>query len=150
MNHGELAKQNFESGCNCAQSVLTAFSDLTGLDRGQAMKIASGFGGGMGRLREVCGTLTGAFMVLGLLYGDDQVPEHGAKSVLYGRIQEVAGQFREKNGSLLCRDLLAGVRTVPGGVPEERTQEYYKKRPCGELCRYTANLLDEYIEAHPL
>lgn len=150
MNHGELAKQNFENGCNCAQSVLTAFTDLTGLTEAQSMKIASSFGGGMGRLREVCGALTGAFMVLGLLYADDHVPEHGAKSTHYERVQEFAAKFREQNGSILCRDLLAGVETVPGKVPEKRSKEYYEKRPCGELVRYAADLLDRYIEANPL
>ena len=150
MNHGELAKQNFENGCNCAQSVLLAFSDLTGLTEGQSMKIAASFGGGMGRLREVCGALTGAFMVLGLLYADDHVPEHGAKAAHYERVQELAASFKEHNGSILCRDLLAGTETVPGKVPEERTKEYYKKRPCGELVRYAADLLDRYIADHPL
>ena len=150
MNHGELAKQNFENGCNCAQSVLLAFSDLTGLTEEQSMKIASSFGGGMGRLREVCGALTGAFMVLGLLYGDGHVPEHGAKTAHYERVQEIAAEFRAQNGSILCRDLLAGVETVPGKVPEKRTKEYYEKRPCGELVRCAAELMDQYIEAHPL
>ncbi len=150
MNRGELAAQNFRSGCNCAQAVLLAFSDLTGLEDDVAMKLASSFGGGMGRLREVCGAVSGMFMVAGLLYGDGTVPSHEAKTAHYARIQELAARFREENGSILCRELLQGVPTDKTAVPEHRTPEYYKKRPCADLVRDAALLMERYIVEHPV
>ena len=145
MTHSELAAENFKRGYNCAQAVLLAFGDLTGLDEKTAAKLSSGFGGGMGRLREVCGAVSGVFMVLSLLYGDDTVPSHETKSALYARIQDFAAHFKERNGSYICRELLSGVTNNSSPVPEKRTAEYYKKRPCGEIVRDAAALLDDYL-----
>lgn len=145
MERGITAEQNFKNGCNCAQAVLAAFSDLTGLEEETAMRIASGFGGGMARMREVCGAVSGMFMAAGLILGDDEVPSREHKAALYAALQELAARFREENGSLLCRELLAGVGTEQGGAPEERTERYYRKRPCAELCRCAAELLEEYL-----
>lgn len=145
MERGITAEQNFKNGCNCAQAVLAAFSDLTGLEEETAMRIASGFGGGMARMREVCGAVSGMFMAAGLILGDDNVPSHEHKAALYAELQELAEGFREENGSLLCRELLAGVGTEQGSAPEERTERYYRKRPCAELCRCAAELLEEYL-----
>lgn len=149
MNRGEIAKQYFLSGHNCAQSVLLAFSDLTGLDKPTAMKLASSFGGGMGRLREVCGAVSGMFMVLGILYGEEDVTTQEKKAAHYQRVQTLAAQFREKNGSIICRELLDQVETTQGSVPEARTKEYYTKRPCGELCAIAADILSQFIENNP-
>lgn len=149
MNRGALAEQNFKNGCNCAQAVLLAFSDLTGLEEATAMKFASSFGGGMGRLREVCGTVTGIFMVAGLLYGDEGVPSHENKRLHYERIQTLAARFRERNGSIVCRELLSGVTKDTSANPEARTPEYYKKRPCSQLCADAAEILAQYIEENP-
>ena len=150
MTRGERAKQYFLSGYNCAQSVLLTFSDLTGLDAPSAMKIASSFGGGMGRLREVCGAVSGMFMALGLLYGDEEVPAHEDKAAHYQRVQELAAQFKEKNGTIICRELLSDIQTTSGSEPEQRTDQYYTKRPCSELCACAAEILSQYIEGHPL
>lgn len=147
MDHRILAEQNFEAGCNCAQSVLLAFSDLTGLDDKTALAISSSFGAGMGRLREVCGAVSGMFMVAGLLYGGKASQEE--KAAHYERLQLLAARFREKNGSYLCRELLAGVPVTSGAAPEARTAEYYKTRPCKHLCGDAAELLDQYIAGHP-
>ena len=147
MTKAELAKQNFLNGCNCAQAVLLAFSDETGLDRATALRLASGLGGGMARMREVCGAVSGMFMAAGLILGDDGVPSHEHKRALYAQLQALAAQFRAENGSLLCRELLSGTRTSPGGIPEERTEQYYRKRPCAELCRCAAELLEQYLQA---
>ena len=147
MDHRILAEQNFEAGCNCAQSVLLAFSDLTGLDDKTALAISSSFGAGMGRLREVCGAVSGMFMVAGLLYGGKASQEE--KAAHYERLQLLAARFREKNGSYLCRELLAGVPVTSGPAPEARTPEYYKTRPCKHLCGDAAELLDQYIAGHP-
>ena len=147
MDHRILAEQNFEAGCNCAQSVLLAFSDLTGLDDKTALAISSSFGAGMGRLREVCGAVSGMFMVAGLLYGGKASQEE--KAAHYERLQLLAARFREKNGTYLCRELLAGVPVTSGAAPEARTAEYYKTRPCKHLCGDAAELLDQYIAGHP-
>lgn len=150
MTHRILAEQNFENGYNCAQAVLLAFSDLTGLDEKTALSISSSFGGGMGRLREVCGAVSGMFMVAGLLYGSNTTVTQEEKAAHYERLQAFAVQFREKNGSYLCRELLAGVQTTIGTVPEARTAEYYKKRPCKLLCGDAAEILDRYITENPI
>ena len=147
MERGKLAERNFKDGCNCTQAVLLAFSDRTGLDAETAMRIASGFGGGMARMREVCGAVSGMFMAAGLILGDDGVPSHEHKRALYAQLQALAAQFRAENGSLLCRELLSGTRTSPGSIPEERTEQYYRKRPCAELCRCAAELLEQYLQA---
>lgn len=145
MTHSQLAKKNFESGCNCAQAVLLAFSDLTGLDEGTAMKLSASFGGGMGKLREVCGAVSGAFMAAGMIYADDHIPTQEAKAAHYEKIRNLATRFKEENSSYLCRELLEGVPVSKDAAPEERTEQYYKKRPCGELCAIAAQLLDELL-----
>lgn len=149
MTRSELAKKNFESGCNCAQAVLLAFSDLTGLDEATAMKVSASFGGGMGRLREVCGAVSAMFMAAGMIYADDHVPDQEAKAAHYKRIQTLAARFKAENGSYLCRELLDGVPVSKGSAPEERTEQYYKKRPCGELCAIAAQILDDYLQESP-
>ncbi|MBQ3068776.1 MAG: C_GCAxxG_C_C family protein [Clostridia bacterium] len=146
MTHEEKAKALFCEGYNCSQAVLGAFCEELGLPFDTAMKLASSFGGGMGRMREVCGACSGMFMVAGLLYGYSS-PETGApKAELYSRIRELADRFREENGSIVCRELLEGA-TV-GGTPEARTEHYYKKRPCGDYVGCAAAILEEYIRTH--
>lgn len=145
MTHGERAEQNFRRGYNCAQSVVLAFGDVTGLDDRTAAMLSSSFGGGMGRLREVCGAVSGALTVLGLVQGCADPDDPDAKKAHYHRVQEFAKRFREKNGSIICRELLSGVQTVGGSDPEQRTESYYKKRPCPALCRCAAEILDEMI-----
>ena len=145
MTHGEKAEQNFRRGYNCAQSVVLAFGDVTGLDEHTAAMLSSSFGGGMGRLREVCGAVSGALTVLGLVQGYADPDDPNAKKAHYHRVQEFARSFREKNGSIICRELLSGVQTVGGSDPEQRTEAYYKKRPCPALCRCAAEILDEML-----
>lgn len=147
MTRREKAMQLFEEGYNCAQAVFLAFEDLHGIDRKTAAKLSSSFGGGMGRLREVCGAVSGMFMTAGVLYGYDDPKASTEKSDHYSRIQELAKAFEEKNGSIVCRELLGleVKREVP--VPEARTVEYYKKRPCKELVGDAAEILEAYIKA---
>ncbi len=148
MNHAQKAEMLFKQGYNCAQAVLGAFADEIGLPQETAMKLSSSFGGGMGRMREVCGACSGMFMAAGMLYGYD-TPETGpAKMQLYERIRELADRFREKNGSIICRELLGGTAEV-GGTPEARTQAYYQKRPCVEYVKIAAQILEDYIDNHP-
>lgn len=143
------AKELFLEGYNCSQSVVAAFSDLLGVERRQAVRMASPFGGGMGRMREVCGCVSGMFMILGYLYGYDDPTVYDGKKELYERVQTLAASFKEAHGSIYCRVLLGleGADTSP--VPGRRTAEYYKKRPCPNLAGETARLLAEYIQAHP-
>ncbi len=147
MDHANVAKDLFTQGYNCAQSVLCAFEDVTGLDRETSAKIASSFGAGMGRMREVCGGVSGALMVLGIVkgYGDPKALDE--KNDHYRLVREFMERFKKDNGSILCRELLEGVAVKPGPDAEERTEEYYKKRPCPELVAYAAGVLDEMLDA---
>ncbi len=145
MTHQERAGELFTQGYNCAQAVLGAYAEELGLPLETAMKLSSSFGGGIGRMREVCGACSGMFMAAGLLYGYD-TPETGEpKMELYKKIRELADRFKEENGSIICRELLGGSPEV-GGTPEARTEQYYKKRPCVEYVRSAAAILEKFIE----
>ena len=145
MDHAEKARALFLEGYNCAQAVLCAFDDLTGLDRETGARLASSFGGGMGRMREVCGTVSGALLVLGLVRGYSDPKDPGAKTDHYHLVQEFARRFREINGTIICRELLSGVRTKPGIDPEARTPEYYENRPCLRHVGEAAQILEDLL-----
>ena len=148
MDHGIKAAELFLSGYNCAQSVAVAFCDVTGLTEKQAAKMSSAFGGGMGRMREVCGAVSGMLMVLSFLYGYDTPGDDAGKKVLYTRVQELAGKFREENGSIICREILKNPPSDPNPTP--RTADFYAKRPCAKMVMTAARLLDKFIEEHPV
>jgi C_GCAxxG_C_C family probable redox protein len=114
------AERNFLSGCNCCQSVLLAFADELGQDADTLMRLGSPFGGGIGRLRETCGTVTGMLMVYGWLRG---YTDHADKPAHYERVRALVKEFTEKNGSIVCRELLAGVKTTKGIVTEALRKE---------------------------
>ena len=137
MTHGEKAGALFLEGYNCAQSVVLAFADEMGTPKETAARIASSFGGGLGRLREVCGCVSGMAIVAGELLGYSG-PETG--------IQELAEEFRKENGSIICRDLLSGITSDTAPVPEARTDDYYKKRPCKDLAVCAAEILERKLE----
>ena len=148
-NHRERATALFQEGYNCAQAVFCAFADVTGLDLETSARLASSFGGGLGRLREVCGAVSGAAMVLGMAEGYADPKDGQAKKDHYARVRDFAARFREANGSIVCRELLAGGdphAAQPGGEPEARTPEFYKKRPCPELVGMAVDILDEMLE----
>ena len=141
----EKAKELFKSGYNCSQAVLGVFCEELGLDFETAMKIASSFGGGMGRMREVCGTVSGMFMAAGLAFStSDNTSEN--KATQYKIVQELANEFKNKNGSIICRELLQGVENSSAPTPSERTETYYKKRPCIELVGDSAEIFEKYLE----
>lgn len=143
INHSQRAMELFKQGYNCSQSVVAAFSEELGLDTETALKLSSSFGGGMGRLREVCGAVSGMFMVAGLKYGYTDPKDKEAKAAHYQLIQELAARFREENRSIVCRELL-GLKEGPDSpIPAPRTQEYYKKRPCVELVGCAAGILED-------
>ena len=142
MNHQEKAAKLFESGYNCAQAVAGAFSDVTGIPAEQSCKLVSGFGGGMGRLREVCGAVSGMVFVLSTLYGYD-TPNPEAQKEIYSRVQAVANKFREEAGSIICRELLEKPANDP--TPTPRDAAFYATRPCTRMVVLAAKVLDEHI-----
>ena len=125
----ELARQAFKEGYNCSQAMVAAFSDLMEMDKKTALRLASSFGGGMGRMREVCGAVTGMFMVIGILYGYDDAKDYEGKKDTYALVQELDGKDNSP-------------------VPSKRTEEYYKKRTCEDKVGLAAKILDEYIQSH--
>ena len=149
MTKGDLAYNNFLAGYNCTQAVAVAFAEELCLDKDTAARLSCGFGGGMGRMREVCGTFSGVVLVLSSLYGYSEPKNLTAKKELYEKIRALAAKFRADNGSIICRELLGLEKAEESATPEPRTPEYYKKRPCPELCRYAANLLEEFIKENP-
>lgn len=149
MTKRERATELFLRGYNCAQSVAGAFCEETGIDFNTMMKLSSAFGGGMGRLREVCGTVSGMFIITGLLYGYDSPEDRDAKKLLYAEIQSLAARFKEQNGSYICRELLSlRTKTPDDPTPEPRTADYYAKRPCKNLVGDAAEILELFIESH--
>ena len=146
MDHEKRAQELFYQGYNCAQAVFCAFCDVTGLEIDVAARMASSFGGGLGRLREVCGTVSGAALVLGITRGYAEPGDYAAKKAHYALVQAFAHRFREANGSIVCRELLKGTGATEGGAPEARTAEYYKKRPCPNLAYCAAEILDEMLK----
>jgi len=146
MDHAEKARSLFLEGYNCAQAVFCAFDDLTGLDRETSARLASSFGGGMGRLREVCGTVTGALLVLGQVCGYSDPEDKKAKTDHYHLVQEFARRFSQINGTIICRELLKNVKTKPGNDPEERTPEYYASRPCLRHVGEAAEIVDQMLQ----
>ena len=147
--HEEKALNFFREGYNCSQSVILAFCDIMNLDEKTALKISSSFGGGMGRMRDVCGADSGMFMVAGMLYGYTEADDKTGKDNHYKRIQQLAGKFKELNGSYICRELLKDVQYTPDHISAERTTEFYKLRPCERVVCDAARLMDNYIENNP-
>ncbi len=143
--HSEKAAQLFRQGYNCAQAVFTAFCDETGLDEETSKKIASSFGGGMGRLREVCGAVTAAFMVAGIKYGYTSPENDEKKAQHYRLIQDIAARFKDKNHSIICRELLelSEKHSIP--MPDKRTKQYYADRPCEKFVSDAADIIDNFI-----
>jgi len=146
MDKAQIAGDLFKEGYNCAQAVALAFKDELGIDEKTLLKLSSSFGGGMGRMREVCGAVSGMFMVAGVLFGTDDVGDNKKKAEHYALIQKLAAKFKEENGSIICRELLGveGANTAP--KPSERNEKYYKKRPCEMLVRDAARIILEELK----
>lgn len=135
----------FESGYNCSQSVFMAYSDLYGIEQETAAKIATSFGGGMGRLREVCGTVSGMFLILGLHYPFTVPTDKEAKNTNYRAVQRTANLFKAEMGSYICADLLKIGREPQAPVSSERTKEYYRMRPCTRCVALAAEIVGKEI-----
>lgn len=141
----ELASSYFTKGFNCAQSVALTFCDIVGEDETKMLMLSSPFGGGMGQLREVCGAVSGMLIIEGLISGYDSPTDKDEKKRVYTETKSLALQFKEKCGSIICRELLAEVPHSTDGTPAERTAEYYKKRPCKELVEIAAEIIASHI-----
>lgn len=144
MTKRERAQELFLQGYNCAQAVAGAFCDEMGTTLSVTVRALSGFGGGMGRLREVCGACSGMVFVLSNLKGYDKAEDQEGKKALYEIVRKGMETFKEKNGSYVCKELLGGVPA--GGDPAQRTQEYYKKRPCVELVGDAAEICEKLLK----
>lgn len=144
----------FKAGHNCSQSVFAAFADKYGMDEETALKVSASFGGGIGRMREVCGTVCGMSLVAGMESGATDGSLEGKKHN-YEVVQHLAGIFRERNGSIICRELLGLAPKGENGqsakavytdtTPEARTEEYYKKRPCIKLIAEAVEILEQEL-----
>ena len=148
MGHGDKAVELFKKGYNCAQAVAVAFCDVTGLEEAVTARMVSSFGGGMGRMREVCGAVSGMLFTLSYLYGYDTPGDDVSKKELYTNVQALAGEFREKVGSIVCREILKNPPSDP--CPTPRNGEFYAKRPCAWMVYTAAELMDRFIQEHPL
>lgn len=145
-DRSEQAKEYFTNGANCAQAVLRAFCDRCGLTPDTAMKLASGFGGGIARQREVCGAVTGMTMAADLIRGPGEGADKAAKDEHYTFIRELCDEFRAETGSIICRELLGlAPKQCDQPVSEARTPAYYKKRPCAELVALAAGILSKHL-----
>ena len=140
------AKELFWEGYNCSQSVALAYADIVGIDEAMLATIAAPFGGGMGRLREVCGAVSGMTLLAGFLSPCPSADDAAAKKANYTLVQSFAEEFRKKNGAIVCRTLLGLDRTKDEPTPSQRTSEYYKKRPCADLVHDAALIVGRYLQ----
>lgn len=145
--YSQKAASLFTEGYNCAQSVFCAFSDELGIDFETALKLSSSFGGGMGRLREVCGAVSAMFMIAGLKYGYTSPDDDKVKAEHYIRIQKLAEEFKKTNNSIICRELLGLDIKENSPIPAKRTEQYYKDRPCEQLVKEAAYIISNYINS---
>ena len=143
----EQAREYFTSGYNCAQSVFLAYRDITDIDEVLAATISAPFGGGMGRLREVCGAVSGMTMAAGFIAPNSQPNDNENKKNCYATVQALAEEFRAENGSIICRELLGLAQQKDDPTPSPRTGEYYKRRPCAEYVAIAARIWGEKINA---
>lgn len=146
----EKAVALFKEGYNCSQSVVGAFADMYGFTEEQAFRMAASFGGGIGRMRETCGAACGLFLVAGLETGATEGADRQGKAANYAVVQELAEEFKRRNGALRCADLLGLSKKEPVvSTPEARTEQYYAKRPCAKMVEEAARIWCEYLEKHP-
>lgn len=145
----QRALELFKSGYNCSQSVVGAFADLYGFTNEQAFRMSASFGGGIGRMRETCGAACGLFLLAGLETGATQGADKEGKAANYALVQELAAEFKRRNGSLNCSELLGLKKQTPvSSLPEERTEAYYARRPCSKMVEEAARIWSEYLEKH--
>lgn len=135
----------FKEGYNCSQSVVAAFADLYGFSEEQALRMSASFGGGIGRMRQTCGAACGMFLLAGLEKGAVKGDDREGKAANYALVQELAAEFKKRNGSLICAELLGLKRPEGSSQPEARTEQYYAKRPCVQMVEEAARIWSEYL-----
>lgn len=146
-NRVQKAVELFKNGYNCSQSVVAAFADLYEFTEEQALRMSASFGGGIGRMRETCGAACGLFILAGLATGAVDGNDKESKAQNYALVQKLAAIFKERNGALLCRELLELRKDAPiSSNPEERTNQYYAKRPCLKIVEEAAEIWSEYLQ----
>lgn len=143
----EKAARLFQSGYNCSQSVFAAYCDYYGMDEETALKVSASFGGGMGRMREVCGAVSGMFMVAGLETGTADGKDVAGKQHNYEVVQQLANEFKAISGSIICKELLGlePKKEYTDTKPQERNSEYYKKRPCTQLVQDAVEIIEKHF-----
>ena len=147
MTRGDKAKELFQNGYNCSQAVAIAYSDLLKMDESQIAKMTAGFGGGIGRMRETCGAVSGMTFVWSTLFASENPNNFEAKKQLYAEIQALCKAYINENGSIICRELLGlSQKGESNPTPEQRTQQYYKKRPCAELVKCAGDIIENAIK----
>ncbi len=142
---GEIAKEFFLKGYNCSQAVFGAFCEDFGIPLSQGLRLSGGFGGGFARRREVCGAVSGATMAISMARGYSDLQDENAKKKLYADLRVFYELFEKECGSIICRELLGLSEKVSSPVPEERSESYYKKRPCADLVELAADLTAEFL-----
>ena len=147
MTKREIGENYFKQGYNCAQAVAITFADEMGIDKDFIAKTISGFGGGFGRMREVCGAVSGMVFVLSALQGQFNPTDSEGKMATYQKVQALMKEFKEKNGTYICRELLSLPEVNSEPTPEKRTETYYKKRPCASLVGDACEILENYFKA---
>ena len=145
MNRPDKAEELFRKGYNCSQSVFGAFADVLGMSVEEAARIASPFGAGFGKLREVCGAVSGMTLAAGYLKGYDDPADYESKKELYKLIQKMCAEFEEQKGTIICRELLGLKKGEDAAEPSVRTEEYYQSRPCIGACRTAAEIAEKYL-----
>lgn len=143
----EKTVEQFKNGFNCAQSVVTAFADLYGFTEEQALHMSASFGGGIGRMRMTCGAACGLFMLAGLEKCALEGKDRASKAENYALVQQLAAEFSKRNGSIICAELLGLKKPEGSYMPEERTQQYYAKRPCAKMVEEAARIWVEHLKA---
>lgn len=147
MTHSQKATELFKEGCNCSQAVFAAFADELGIEKNAALRLSCGLGGGVGRMREVCGAVSGGAMVLGMYFSGEDGKD---KARVYALVQKLAAGFKAQCGTIVCRELLELPEDEQiTAKPEERTPQYYKKRPCAQLVAIAAEAVDKILESEP-
>lgn len=144
MNRAEQAVSCFKSGFNCSQAILSTYGEQFGLDREIALRLAAGFGGGMGRMAGICGAVTGAFMVLGLRYGPVEAADQEARETTYERVREFARRFEARNGTTVCRDLIRCDIDTPEGLATAREQKLFSS-VCPKFVHDVAEILEQML-----
>lgn len=144
-DYSQIAVENFENGYNCAQSVFLSYAQDFGIDKEMALKLSSSFGGGMGRLREVCGAVTAMFAIAGLQKGYTSNDDDEVKAKHYELIQKLAEEFKKEHNTIICRELLELNEQISSPIPSKRTEEYYQERPCARFIETACKLISKEL-----